>query len=155
MIHPPSLSFSLSTVWVAVFMLVWEMWRVLLWASCMVVKLCVCNPLLYLLFILRLVRESYLRLITTPWPGAWPWHGAVAGHQNQGLGGLNMPASWKQHRTSQAGETSETWAHIKESPSGRRSGEASMISVFAGVWASEALSHLHLERESEGSLMVR
>lgn len=30
-----------------------------------------------------------------------------------------------------------------------------MLSEFAGVRASEALSHLHLERESEGSLMVR
>lgn len=30
-----------------------------------------------------------------------------------------------------------------------------MRSVSMGVWASEALSHLHLERESEGNLMVR
>lgn len=29
-----------------------------------------------------------------------------------------------------------------------------MLSEFAGVRASEGLSHLHLERESEGSLMV-
>lgn len=117
---------------------------------------CVYNPQLHLFFHSKNSTRTLVSLcpITTPWPGAKPLSGAAAAHQNTGRRALDALASWHQHRPSQAGETSETRAHIKAPPSGRRSGEASILSVSAGVRASEALSHLHLERESEGSLMV-
>lgn len=95
-----------------------------------------------------------LYLLTTPWSGATPRTGATAPCQKPGRRARNRLASWHQRRPGQTGETSETQAHIKAPPSGMRSVEASMLSLSAGVWAPEALSHLHLERESEGSLMV-
>lgn len=112
--------------------------RALLWASCMYVKTCSWLPvwLCVQLYSAPIFQSKHsagslvsLHPTTTPWPGPKLRNGAVVANRNPGL---NAPASWHQRRPSQTGETSETWAHIKAPPSGRRSGEASCSQCLWG-----------------------